>query len=76
MTHWESFLAHVLAVVIVFVYTFVVTYALYWLTNKMIPMRVSVASERIGLDQSQHDEHYGNEVATERELAEYSESHH
>ena len=73
MTHWESFLAHFLAVVIVFVYTFVVTYALYWLTNKMIPMRVSVASERVGLDQSQHDEHYGNEVATERELAEYTE---
>lgn len=36
-------------------------------------MRVSVASERVGLDQSQHDEHYGNEVATERELAEYTE---
>lgn len=73
MTHWEDFLAHLLAVVIVFVYTFVVTYALYWLTNKMIPMRVSIASERVGLDQSQHDEHYGNEVATERELAEYTE---
>ena len=53
------FFIHILAVIIVCVYTFVVTYALYWLTNKMIPMRVSANSERIGLDISQHDEQYG-----------------
>ena len=70
LTHWESFLNHVLAIVIVCVYTFVVTYILYWVTNKMIPMRVSEESERIGLDMSQHDEHYGL-GSGERELAEY-----
>jgi len=70
--HWDVFLIHILAVIIVCVYTFVVTYALYWLTNKMIPMRVSANSERIGLDISQHDEQYGM-VEPERELAEYSE---
>ncbi|MBP6249019.1 MAG: ammonium transporter [Bacteroides sp.] len=70
--HWDVFFIHILAVIIVCVYTFVVTYALYWLTNKMIPMRVSANSERIGLDISQHDEQYGM-VEPERELAEYSE---
>lgn len=73
LTHWQSFLNHLLAVVIVTVYTFIVTYALYWITNKMIPMRVSEKSERIGLDKSQHDEHYGIDSG-ERELAEYTEN--
>ena len=57
-------------ILIVIGYTFVVTYALYWLTNKMIPMRVSEKSERIGLDKTQHNEEYGT-LVVERELAEY-----
>lgn len=61
----EFFWAHILVLVIVFVYTFGVSYGLYWLTNKMIPMRVSRRSEMIGLDKSQHDEEYGTEVTTE-----------
>ncbi len=72
LTHMESFLHHVFAVAVVCVYTFVVSYGLYWLTNKMIPMRVSEESEKIGLDLSQHDEHYGIETG-KRELAEYFE---
>lgn len=56
----HMFLIHLLAVVIVCGYTFVVSYILYWLTNKMIPMRVSPESEAAGLDKSQHDECYGN----------------
>jgi Amt family ammonium transporter len=67
----KVFLIHVLAVVIVGVYSFVVSYALYWLTNKMIPMRVSAESEKIGLDLSQHDESYNFADSGERELAEY-----
>lgn len=63
------FFIHVLAVLIVMVYTFVVTYGLYWLTNKMIPMRVSAKSEAIGLDISQHDESY-NFADNQTELAE------
>ena len=31
---------------------------IYWFTNRMIPMRVSTASENLGLDASQHDEVY------------------
>lgn len=73
ISHFASFLRYVLAVIIVFVYTFGVTYILYWITNKMIPLRVSAANERIGLDKSQHDEHYGLETGAARELAEYAD---
>ena len=31
---------------------------LYWVVNKMIPMRVSAHSELVGLDVSQHGESY------------------
>lgn len=37
---------------------------LYWITNRMIPMRVSPESEALGLDASQHDEVYGPESST------------
>ncbi|MDR0418893.1 MAG: ammonium transporter [Prevotellaceae bacterium] len=59
--HIRIFFNHILAVLIVMIYTFVVTYGLYWLTNKIVSMRVSPASERIGLDISQHNERYGFE---------------
>ncbi|MFI3306233.1 MAG: ammonium transporter [Rikenellaceae bacterium] len=74
--NYHMFWIHILAVVIVCTYTFVVTFGLYWITNKMIPMRVSEESEALGLDLSQHDEQYGGFVAVEeadRELAEYAE---
>lgn len=67
------FLYHILAVIIVFVYTFIVSYFGYWFIDKMIPMRVSHASEAVGLDFSQHDEHYGLAHVDEREIAEYEE---
>ncbi len=67
------FLYHLLAVLIVFVYTFIVSYLGYWLIDKMIPMRVSQESEAVGLDFSQHDEHYGLAHVGEREIAEYEE---
>lgn len=60
-----------MAVVIVCAYSFIVSYILYWITNKMIPMRVSAKSEAIGLDLSQHDESYNFADFGERELAEY-----
>ncbi len=69
---YKVFGAHLLAIVIVGTYTFVVSYFLYYITNKMIPMRVSTRSESIGLDISQHNEQYGAEY-DERELAEYND---
>lgn len=58
---WEGFvvfLYHLLAVAIVIGYTFIMSMLLYWIVNKMIPMRVSRRSEQIGLDISQHGESY------------------
>jgi Amt family ammonium transporter len=71
---WDGFvvfLYHLLAIAIVFVYTFIMSYFGYWLVDKFVPMRVSIESERVGLDLSQHDEHYGLAHFGERELAEY-----
>ena len=62
ISHLKFFLNHVLAVVIVFGYTFIVSFALYWLSNKLVHLRVSAKSERIGLDLSQHHEAYGIEA--------------
>lgn len=62
ISHLKFFLNHVLAVVIVFGYTFIVSFVLYWLSNKMVHLRVSAKSERIGLDLSQHHEAYGIEA--------------
>ena len=73
--NWTEFLNSVLGVVIVIAYTFIVSFALYWVTNKMIPMRVSVKSERMGLDVSQHDESYAFSDSAEREIAEYFENY-
>ena len=73
---WEGFvifLYHLLAIVIVFVYTFVMSWIGYKLIDYMIPLRVSPYSEKVGLDFSQHDEHYGLAYIDERELAEYEE---
>lgn len=69
VTHMQFFVNHVLAILIVFVYTFGMSYLLYKLTDKMITFRVSEKSEEIGLDRSQHDEHYGRL----REIAEYDD---
>ncbi len=61
----EFFLSHVIVMAGVFVYTFAMSWALYWLTDKIIPMRVSKWNERLGLDFTQHDEEYDNAVAME-----------
>lgn len=70
-----EFLNSILGVLIVVTYTFVVSLVLYWVTNKMIPMRVSLKSERMGLDMSQHDEAYAFSDSAEREIAEYFENY-
>ena len=49
-------LFHLLALVIVAGYSFGMSYLLYWVTDKLIPMRVMPAQEAIGLDISQHGE--------------------
>ena len=57
----------------VIAYTFVMSYIGYKLIDRFIPMRVSRRSEKIGLDISQHNEHYGLADVDDREIAEYAE---
>ncbi len=52
------FLNHMLALVIVCVFTFGGSYVLYFITNKIIPLRVTEEAEERGLDLTQHDEKY------------------
>jgi ammonium transporter, Amt family len=54
----DLFLKHMLALVIVVLFTFGGSYVLYIITNALIPMRVSEQQEIDGLDISQHDERY------------------
>ena len=56
----HEFLMHIVALVITVVYSFAVSYLLYFVINKFIPFRVSEQNEEIGLDMSQHNEKYGN----------------
>jgi Amt family ammonium transporter len=51
-----TFLFHLLALVIVAVFAFGGSLLLYWITDRIIPMRVPSLYEDVGLDMSQHDE--------------------
>jgi len=53
---YETFLYHLLALVIVAGYTFGGSWLLYKLTDWIIPLRVTFDQETIGLDLSQHGE--------------------
>jgi ammonia channel protein AmtB len=49
-------LLHLAALVLVTAFAFVASYLLYWITDRLITLRVPVAQEAIGLDISQHNE--------------------
>jgi Amt family ammonium transporter len=53
-----TFLYHLLALVLVAVFTFGGSWLLYKITDFIIPLRVSPKNEKVGLDISQHDEVY------------------
>lgn len=53
---WNVFGHHMMALILVSIYTFFGAYILFKITNYIIPMRVSEEAEVMGLDLSQHDE--------------------
>lgn len=53
-----TFLYHLLALVIVGVFTFGGSMLMYKITDMLVPLRISPHGEKIGLDISQHDESY------------------
>jgi Amt family ammonium transporter len=52
----RTMLIHLAALAIVGVFVFAVSWALYWLTDRLITLRVTPIDEAIGLDISQHNE--------------------
>jgi len=60
LIHGETttFLYHLLALVIVGVFTFGGSMLMYKVTDLIVPLRISPHGEKIGLDISQHDESY------------------
>jgi Amt family ammonium transporter len=58
----RTFLMHLLALVVVSVFSFVTSYLLYKLVDRIVPLRVTAKHEEQGLDMSQHGETVG-EVA-------------
>ena len=56
--HTTTFFYHMVALVIVSAYTFGGSYLLYKITDKIVPLRVSLQDEIDGLDFTQHGETY------------------
>ncbi len=64
----ELFVMHLLALAIVSIFTFGGSLLIYKFTEVIIPMRVSIENEDLGLDISQHDESvYETPVITQEE---------
>lgn len=53
---FDTFKAHLIALVGVSAFAFLASYALLFLVDKILPLRVSAEDEKVGLDVSQHDE--------------------
>jgi Amt family ammonium transporter len=54
--HTRTMTFHLLALVIVSAFAFAISYALYWITDRLVTLRVTAEQEIIGLDISQHSE--------------------
>jgi Amt family ammonium transporter len=52
----KLFINHVIVLIIVSVFSFVMSYFLFYLVNKITPLRVSSEKEELGLDITQHGE--------------------
>ena len=55
----RTFLMHMLALVVVSAFSFIGSYLLYKLVDRIVPLRVTRAQEELGLDLSQHGETVG-----------------
>jgi Amt family ammonium transporter len=69
---YELIINHILCLVIVGGFSFLGSYALYWITDLIIPLRVTEEEEREGLDRSQHGEWFGEDSLSDKEGLENS----
>ena len=51
---WQQLEVQVIGVGVCFIWTFGVAYAVFWLINRVFPLRVSEEDERVGLNVSEH----------------------
>jgi Amt family ammonium transporter len=58
----DTFFSHLIGLVVVSAFTFAGSLLLYWLSHRLIPMRVSEVEEQVGLDISQHNESLGEQL--------------
>jgi Amt family ammonium transporter len=56
--HFTTFTHHMIGLVGIAVFAFIGSYALYFITNIIVPMRVTKEEEELGLDITQHGESY------------------
>jgi len=61
----ETFKYHIIALVLVSIFAFFGSYFLYYITDKIIPIRVNSLQEEEGLDISQHQEQASDNGITE-----------
>ncbi len=59
----EFFFTQLKALAIVVTYSFTVSYALFKFINFVLPLRVSLHEEELGLDASQHNEEYASPIS-------------
>ena len=52
----ETFIFHLVAIIITIIFSMLMSYLIYSLVNKLIPLRVREDQEERGLDASQHGE--------------------
>ncbi|MGD9929014.1 MAG: ammonium transporter [Mangrovibacterium sp.] len=62
---FTTFLYHLLALVLVSIFTFGGSMLMYKITDMIVPLRVSAQAEKIGLDISQHNESYDFEYKSD-----------
>jgi Amt family ammonium transporter len=61
--HSGTFLYHLAALVLVTCFSLLGSYALYFITHAIVPLRVAIEEEQLGLDISQHGERISDVVA-------------
>ncbi|WP_159520204.1 ammonium transporter [Sunxiuqinia indica] len=65
---FTTFLYHLLALLIVGIFTFGGSILMYKITDMIVPLRVSPQGEKVGLDISQHNESYDFEYKSDKML--------
>jgi Amt family ammonium transporter len=73
---YQTLTAHFLSLLIVGSFSFLGSLAIYWITDRIIPLRVTTQEEVQGLDRSQHGEFFGEAETIIKHIEQYLKSQH